>query len=210
MENGFHRGLPRTVDVVVAAVLVVATAPLLLVAAALIRLTSRGPVVYRAPRVGLDGEEFEILKLRTMRPNSAGPQLTSRGDQRITSIGKLLRLTKIDELPQLFCVLKGDMALVGPRPEDPKYVKYYSPEHREVFAVRPGLTSLASVYFRHEEVLLEQASDPERTYIERILPEKLSLELKYLQGRTVSKDVRSLWLTLVSLGARRHGKPVKL
>ena len=172
--------------------------------ALLIRLDSRGPVFFRQVRVGRYGQPFRIFKFRTMShapavPGSAaaGPQLTVAGDARITRVGALLRRTKIDELPQLIDVLRGTMSLVGPRPEVPHYVQHYPPEARErVLSVRPGITDFASLRYRNENALLARASDPEREYVDVILPSKLRYALDYVDNASVAGDLRVLGLTL--------------
>lgn len=193
----------RLFDLVASAVGLVALLPLLLALAVAIRLTSPGPALHHARRVGQAGRAFTLYKLRTMVADAAaaGPGITAAGDPRITHLGALLRRTKLDELPQLWNVLKGDMSLVGPRPEDPRYVALYSPEQRRTLAVRPGITSLASIKFRHEERLL-QGSDWERAYCEEVLPSKLAIELEYLERRSVILDLYILFATLGALFAR--------
>jgi len=168
--------------------------PLFLVITIVIKLTSPGPVFYQALRVGHGGRLFHLYKFRTMMVDAKhlGPPLTGEDDQRITSIGRFLRQTKIDELPQLLNVIKGDMNLVGPRAEDPKYVASYTPRQCQVLSVKPGITSPASVLYRHEEKLL-RGPDKEETYLKDILPEKLAIEVDYLGRRT-------LWTDLIVLG----------
>jgi lipopolysaccharide/colanic/teichoic acid biosynthesis glycosyltransferase len=174
--------------------------PFLLVLAALVRLTSPGPALYRAQRVGKNGRLFRLYKFRSMMIEAAhlGPGLTTAGDNRITPVGRWLRRFKFDELPQLVNILIGDMSLVGPRPEDPRYVAHYTPEQRRVLAVRPGLTSPASVRYRAEETLLAGA-DWEAVYLQQILPDKLRLELEYLQTRTAFSDLKILWQTALAV-----------
>ena len=194
--------LKRTLDFTAAALGLLLLSPLLLLVALLIRLDSRGPVFFRQVRVGRHGQPFRIFKFRTMShapavPGSAGPQLTVAGDARITRVGALLRRTKIDELPQLIDVLRGTMSLVGPRPEVPHYVQHYPPESRErVLSVRPGITDFASLRYRNENALLARASDPEREYVDVILPSKLRYALDYVDNASVAGDLRVLGLTL--------------
>jgi lipopolysaccharide/colanic/teichoic acid biosynthesis glycosyltransferase len=185
----------RLLDIVFSGVGLVLLSPLLLLAALAIKLTSKGgTILFRQERVGLNGKPFQILKLRTMRaaPATNGIPITVRGDSRVTLIGKLLRKSKIDELPQLWCVLIGDMSLVGPRPEVPHYVAGYSPEQREVLTVRPGLTDPASILYSTEEEVLAASSDPGRTYVEVVLPHKLSLSRGYLRRISAAGDLKLL------------------
>ncbi len=183
--------------------------PLLAVIASAVRLDSPGPVLYGARRAGRGGAEFTMYKFRTMQVDRAGQgaRITTRGDRRITGIGRALRRTKLDELPQLWNVLVGDMSLVGPRPEDLHYVALYSPDERRVLEVRPGITGLASVRFRHEEELLV-GPDWERTYLERVMPAKLRIDLQYVERRSLALDARVLWATVHALlpGGRRGGR----
>jgi lipopolysaccharide/colanic/teichoic acid biosynthesis glycosyltransferase len=186
--------------------------PVLLMVALAVKWSSPGPVLYRARRVGKDGRLFNLYKFRSMvaDADSRGPRVTASGDVRITGIGRLLRRTKLDELPQLFNTLVGDMSLVGPRPEDPDYVKLYSPEQRRVLSVRPGITSPATLKYRLEEQMLT-GPGWEETYRTEILPNKLRIELEYLSGRTLSSDMlilaktASSLFTKPSLGADKSG-----
>jgi lipopolysaccharide/colanic/teichoic acid biosynthesis glycosyltransferase len=180
----------RALDITCATLGLVVTSPLVLVAALLVKLGSQGSVFYRGVRVGRDGREFSIYKIRSMSAGAdrQGPAVTAAKDQRVTKIGRLLRRTKVDEIPQLFNVLRGDMSLVGPRPEHPGYVKLYTPEQREVLSVRPGLTGPAAVAFLDEERMLEGA-DPESTYVSVIMPQKLALDLAYVRTHTFRGDL---------------------
>lgn len=175
-------------------------APLLLVIAVLVKLDSPGPVIYKATRVGRDGRPFKLYKFRSMVANAdkLGPGVTGAADPRITRMGRVLRRTKLDELPQLWNVFKGDMSLVGPRPEDQRYVALYTPEQREVLRVRPGITSLASLRFRHEERLLN-GSNWEQHYIEDVMPAKLQIDLEYVRRQTLLQDARIVLWTLRAL-----------
>lgn len=191
--------LKRTLDIAAAALGLLLLAPLLALVALLIKLESPGPVFFRQTRVGRFGEPFRIFKFRTMAhaPQRGGPQLTVEGDERITRVGAVLRRTKLDELPQLIDVLRGTMSLVGPRPEVPRYVAHYPPEDRErVLSVRPGITDFASLRYRDENALLARAADPEREYIDVILPSKLRYALDYIDHGSVAGDLRVLGLTL--------------
>jgi len=171
--------------------------PLFAVIGLAIKWDSPGPIFFRGERVGLGGKPFRIFKFRTMVANAArrGPGITAQGDARITRIGRFLRQYKIDELPQLFNVLRGEMSLVGPRPEDPRYVARYTPEQRRVLRARPGITSPASFNYRNEEHLLI-GEDWEHQYIQTILPHKLQIELDYLATRTLWSDLKLIFQTL--------------
>jgi lipopolysaccharide/colanic/teichoic acid biosynthesis glycosyltransferase len=174
--------------------------PLLVLIAIAIKLDSPGSVFFRGQRVGRGGRLFKIYKFRSMVADAAqkGPGITTAGDPRITRVGEVLRRTKLDELPQLINVVRGEMSLVGPRPEDPRYVPLYTPEQRRVLSVRPGMTSPASLRFRHEEELL-QGGDWERVYLSEVLPAKLQIELEYLERRSVWTDLRVIVQTVLAL-----------
>lgn len=173
--------------------------PVLLAAALWIKLDSPGPVLFRQVRVGRHGVPFTIHKFRTMR-TAPGAQITVGEDPRITRAGRLLRASKLDELPQLWDVLRGVMSLVGPRPEVPRYVARYPAELREVvLSVRPGITDPASLRFRNESELLAQATDPEREYVEVVLPAKLQLAADYVRSATLLGDLRLIFATLGAL-----------
>lgn len=193
----------RGFDVLAAGLGLLLLAPLFVLIALAIKLTSPGPVFYLAQRVGRSGRPFKLYKFRSMvvGADRQGPGITVNRDARITPVGRLLRHFKLDELPQLLNVLRGEMSLVGPRPEDPRYVALYTREQRQILNVRPGLTSQASVYYREEEILLS-GDNWETTYREQILPRKLAAELAYLQQRTLWAD---LWLILRTLGAIING-----
>ncbi|OWQ46223.1 sugar transferase [Roseateles noduli] len=191
----------RLFDILCAGVGLLLLSPLLLVVAAWIKLDSRGPVMFRQERVGRFGRPFRIHKFRTMRVDapSLGPQITIGDDARITRSGRWLRASKVDELPQLWDVLRGAMSLVGPRPEVPRYVALYPAELRAlVLSVRPGITDPASLSFRNESELLAQAADPEREYVEVVMPMKLGLAADYVRNASLMGDIR---LILATLGA---------
>jgi lipopolysaccharide/colanic/teichoic acid biosynthesis glycosyltransferase len=179
----------RLIHSAVALLALVLLSPLILVLALLVRLSSPGPVVFRQQRVGQGGELFWIYKFRTMRVNNAGPQVTGRADPRITPVGAWLRKWKLDELPQLWNVARGDMALVGPRPEVPRYVAHYTPEQREVLTVPPGITGATQLRYRNEEELLRDAKDPEALYLAEIMPAKVAIDLEYVRSRSAWTDV---------------------
>lgn len=189
----------RLFDVLLAAPALLLLAPLFALIALAIRLDSPGPVFFRQVRVGRGGVPFRIHKFRTMRhdPVGAGRQITVGADARITRVGAFLRSSKFDELPQLIDVLAGTMSLVGPRPEVPRYVELYPPALRDkVLSVRPGITDLASIEFRRESELLAKADDPERAYVEQVLPAKLRLACDYVDRSSVCTDLRVLGRTL--------------
>lgn len=192
--------MKRALDVALATVGLLVTSPVVLAAAIAVKLDSPGPALYNGVRVGRDGRTFQIHKLRTMRV-SAGPSVTAGDDLRITRTGRFLRRTKLDELPQLFNVLKGDMSLVGPRPEDPKYVAMYTPEQRRVLAVRPGITGPAVLAYIDEEELL-RGEDVESAYVTRVMPAKLELDLKYVADASLGGDLRILGRTFARVVGR--------
>jgi lipopolysaccharide/colanic/teichoic acid biosynthesis glycosyltransferase len=195
VADGVRRGL----DIAVSGTLLVLTAPVLGALALAVRAESRGPALFRQERVGRDGRMFRLLKLRTMVADapSRGGALTAPGDPRVTRLGAVLRRWKLDELPQLVNVLRGDMSLVGPRPEVPRYVAGYSPRQRAVLRVRPGITDPASLAYVDEAAVLARFDDCERAYVEVVLPAKLALSLDYLDRRTLRSDLGILARTLV-------------
>lgn len=201
----YHRFGKRLLDVSVAAVLLVVCAPLLLGLALWIKGTSRGPVCYRGPRVGRDGQLFWMLKFRTMvhDADGRGPSSTAADDERITAAGRWLRRFKLDELPQLLNVLKGEMSLVGPRPQVEWAVAEYSDREKRLLTVRPGITDWASIRFRNEGEILKGSADPDGDYLRLIHPQKLALSLKYVDAVSLGTDLRILLRTAgIVLGAR--------
>lgn len=189
--------LKRLFDIVASAAGLVAVSPVLIATAALVKLSSNGPVLYRQQRVGRYGRNFSLMKFRSMRVGGAGLQITAGNDARITPIGRVLRRTKLDELPQLFNVLRGDLSLVGPRPEVPRYVALYRADDRTFLQrVRPGITDPATIRYRNEEEILAGSSDPEHTYIEQILPAKVRLYREYLECSSFINDFKILSDTL--------------
>ncbi len=195
-------GLRRAFDVLAAGAALFFLSPLLFAIALLVKLTSPGPALYRAGRIGQGGRRFRLYKFRSMAADAAQsvifPGITSAGDSRITRVGRWLRRLKIDELPQLINVLRGEMSLVGPRPEDPRYVALYTLEQRRVLAVPPGITSPASIRYRSEEQMLT-GPDWESTYVNVIMPDKLRIELEYLEHRTFLSDLRIILQTAAVL-----------
>nr|WP_246448638.1 sugar transferase [Roseateles oligotrophus] len=177
--------------------------PLLILLALWIKWDSPGPVMFRQERVGRFGRPFYIHKFRSMRVDNAGLQITVGEDPRITRSGRLLRAAKLDELPQLWDVLRGAMSLVGPRPEVPRYVALYTPEQRElVLSLRPGITDTASIEYRDESRLLAQSTEPERTYVEVIMPAKLAYACRYVQERSFWGDVGLILKTLRAIARK--------
>ena len=190
----------RALDLILGALgLAIATPILAGVAIAMWLSGDRGPFLYRARRVGEGTRVFTLLKVRTMRRGSEGSRVTVAGDPRVTRLGRILRRYRIDELPQLVNVVKGEMSLVGPRPEDPAFVDLSNPVHRRVFAAKPGITGLAQLAYRDEAESLV-GPDAERRYREQILPAKLGLDVEYLDRRTTLLDlrilVRTVWAVL--------------
>ena len=172
--------------------------PGFLLLAALVKLADHGPVFFRQQRVGEEGRLFWILKFRSMVINAerAGLSVTKDGDPRITRLGRFLRKTKLDELPQLWNVLRGEMSFVGPRPEVPRYVAHYTEEQRRVLALKPGITDLATLEFRNEEELLLGVPDTERFYVEHCIPRKIELNLAYAETANLWEDIKIILRTL--------------
>ena len=168
-----------------------------LIIALLIKLGSKGPVFYMQTRVGINSRDFKIFKFRTMQMNADKAGLLTVGgrDPRVTPIGYFLRKYKLDELPQLLNVLFGSMSLVGPRPEVRKYVDLYNVEQQKVLSVKPGITDYASIEYSEENELLAKSNDPERTYIDEIMPAKLLLNQKYIAEKSLTTDIKIIWLT---------------
>ncbi len=191
--RSYCRGaVKRGLDIALSFAALLILAPILLLLAAAVLVTSGRPVLFVQERIGMDGRPFRMWKFRTMRMDAAmALPLTGAGDRRVTIVGRFLRAAKLDELPQLVNVLTGDMSLVGPRPEVPRYVARYSPEQRKVLDARPGLTDPASVLFRDEEALLGSVTDEsrERFYLETILPRKLGMNLEYIDRASVGYDL---------------------
>lgn len=196
LPGKWHFAAKRIFDIFWSVLGLTVLSPLMLLAAVLVGTTSPGGVLFRQERVGKDGVPFTIYKFRTMRAGNRGLRITAGGDCRVTPVGKVLRKTKIDELPQLWNVLRGDMSFVGPRPEVKEYTDLYTPEQRRVLLVQPGITGPASIRYRDESSLLAGSSDPNRTYIEQIMPRKLELDLEYLPRAGVACDTRLIFKTL--------------
>jgi len=195
----------RLFDLLLSALALLILSPLMLALWLAVRAGSSGPAIFRQVRVGRGGRPFRILKFRTMTTAQAAdsPAVTTSDDARITRVGALLRRWKLDELPQLVNVLRGDMSFVGPRPEVPKYVALYPPELRDqIFSVRPGITDEASIEFRSEGDLLAGAPDPEKRYLEEILPRKLEMYARYARERSFGGDLRILLRTVARVVRR--------
>ncbi len=194
--------ISRAFNVAAASLGLIVLSPFLLFFAALIKVQDGGTVLYRARRLGMGGKAFDVLKLRTMVMDAdrQGIGLTTHSDGRITSLGRFLRRFKLDELPQLWNVVTGTMNLVGPRPEDPRYVACYTPEQKEILSYRPGLTSPASLAYRDEEQLLT-SSGTEEFYLREILPKKLALDLDYVKRQSVCSDIVLILRTIVSVAS---------
>ena len=193
--------LKRAMDIIISGGALLVIWPVLLLIALAIKIDDPGPVFYRQVRVGRGGKEFRIFKFRTMivDADKKGLAITVGRDNRITRMGGLLRKTKLDELAQLINVFAGDMSFVGPRPEVPKYVNLYTPYQRQVLLVRPGITDYASIAYRNENDMLEGAEDPERMYIDVIMPDKIELNMKYLREISPLADIRLILSTIVAV-----------
>jgi len=190
--------MKRVFDLVCSVLGLIVFLPLMAVVAVIIRLTSRGPVLYSQKRTGLHERAFDVYKFRTMveKADVMGTSVTTGTDPRVTPIGRVLRKTKLDELPQLFNVLKGDMSFVGPRPDVPEITAKYTPKMKEIFAVRPGITSVASLHFRHEEDLLARVPDPDRFYDAVVVPLKVELAMEHVRRHSFWFDLRVLIQTV--------------
>lgn len=189
----------RLIDLIVSAIGIVCLTPVWILIAFAIKVSSPGPVFFRQTRVGRNLHPFQILKYRTMVVDAEklGLQLTAGQDPRITKIGRILRKTKLDELPQLFNVFKGEMSLVGPRPEVPKYVELFRERFQRILVMRPGITDLASIKYRDESKVLEAAENPEQAYIDEVLPDKLQIAEDYFSRASITLDFWILWKTFV-------------
>jgi lipopolysaccharide/colanic/teichoic acid biosynthesis glycosyltransferase len=192
----------RTLDIFLSLAVLVFLIPIFVLIALAVKIDSAGPVFYQGWRIGKGGTPFRLYKFRTMVDDaeSRGPRITLAGDSRNTRVGRFLRNTKLDEWPQLLNVLRGEMSLVGPRPETPRYVTLYTPEQRRVLSVRPGITSWASLHYRNESASL-LGPEWEKIYVEKILPHKLAIELEYLSRRSLWTDIdmifRTIWAIVV-------------
>jgi len=196
--------LKRLFDIVLSLIGLVVLFPLFLLIAILIKLDSRGPVFYRGIRIGRFGKPFRIYKFRTMVMNAErlGASSTSKDDPRITKVGKLIRRYKLDETPQLINVLKGEMSLVGPRPQVSWAVELYNEKEKTLLALRPGITDLASLKFPNEEEILQGSKDPDKAYLEKIHPEKMRLSLEYVKTHSLWLDLKIILLTFKKIHGR--------
>lgn len=189
----------RLLDIVCTLPGILMLIPIMLLISVCIKFDSPGPVIFQQVRVGRRGRPFNVLKFRTMKVNGEnnGPSITTSRDARITRVGEFLRKYKLDEIPQLFNVIRGDMSLVGPRPEVSKFVERYPVGMKEkILSVRPGITDNASIEFRNENQLLADSSDPERCYVEEILPTKLALYDQYIDNHTIFGDLVIIFRTI--------------
>ncbi len=196
--------MKRIFDIVASGAGLVVLSPLFAALAVWIKADSRGPVFYRQTRVGRGNKDFRLYKFRSMRPDSDKLGLITVGgrDPRVTRSGYYIRKYKLDELPQLINVFVGDMSLVGPRPEVRKYVDMYTPEQLHVLDVRPGITSLASIRYRNENDVLAASDDPERCYIERVMPDKLAIDLEYVAHAGLWSDIKLIFATFKEIIAK--------
>ena len=189
--------LKRIFDITLSLFGLIILLPFMLIIAILIKIDSKGSIFFKQIRLTKGGREFKILKYRTMRVGSDKySQITVGKDKRITEIGSFLRKYKLDEIPQLINVLVGDMSLVGPRPEVPKYVNLYTEEQKEILKVRAGITDYASIEFSNENDLLASEENPEKAYIEKVMPKKIELNKKYLSEISVLTDIKIILLTI--------------
>lgn len=193
--------MKRTFDIVMSGIGLVCLSPLFLVLSVWIKCDSPGPVFYRQVRVGRYNKDFRLFKFRSMRPGSDRKGLITVGgrDPRVTRSGYYIRKYKLDELPQLINVFIGDMSLVGPRPEVRKYVDMYNAEQMHVLDVRPGITSLASIRYRDENDILAAAEDPDRAYIEQVMPDKIAIDLEYVAKASLATDIALIFRTFKAI-----------
>jgi lipopolysaccharide/colanic/teichoic acid biosynthesis glycosyltransferase len=191
----------RFIDITISLLALILLAPVFLILAVVIKLTSRGPVFYKGRRVGRGGEIFLMHKFRSMVVNAdqMGTDLTPHGDPRVTKVGRFLRRTKVDEIPQIIDILRGKMSLVGPRPESPLYARYYDERQKHVLSVRPGMLGPAQIKYRHEELMLKDKEDPDAYYIRELMPRKLEIDLDYVENMSFLLDVGILFKSLLAV-----------
>jgi lipopolysaccharide/colanic/teichoic acid biosynthesis glycosyltransferase len=202
-RRGASRTARRVFDIFLSSVSLTFLALPLAIIALAIKLSSAGPVIYRQRRVGRGGKLFWLYKFRTMRCTEGGPQVTAEGDPRITRIGRFLRATKLDELPQLVNILRGEMSVIGPRPEVERFVRHYTPEQRHILVATPGLAGLSAMVFPHEAELLAGHPDPDSAYLRYLMPRKLALDLEYERKRTFWSDLRLVGEIALSILGKR-------
>ncbi len=200
----------RFIDIAASLLAMFLLTPVFLILAVVIKLTSRGPVFYKGRRVGRGGEIFLMHKFRSMVVNAdqIGTDLTPHGDPRVTKVGRFLRRTKVDEIPQIIDVLRGKMSLVGPRPESPLYARHYDERQKRVLSVRPGMVGPAQIKYRHEELMLKDREDPDAYYIRQLMPRKLEIDLDYVENMSFLLDVGILFKSLLAV-AMVNGKENK-
>jgi len=202
--------LKRFIDITISLLALILLAPVFLILAVLIKSTSRGPVFYKGRRVGRGGEIFLMRKFRSMVVNAdqIGTDLTPHGDPRVTKVGRFLRRTKVDEIPQIIDILRGKMSLVGPRPESPLYARYYDERQKHVLSVRPGMVGPAQIKYRHEELMLKDREDPDAYYIRELMPRKLEIDLDYVENMSFLLDVGILFKSLLAVAmiSRKENK----
>ncbi|MBW4863511.1 sugar transferase [Paeniclostridium sordellii] len=193
--------IKRIFDIAVSSIGLIVLLPILIVIAILIKLDSKGPVFFKQKRVGKNKKIFEIYKFRTMVTDAEklGKQITVGADNRITKVGRFIRKYKLDEFPQLINVLKGEMSLVGPRPEVPKYVELYDIYQEQILLVQPGITDYASIKFKNESELLGCSNNPEKSYVEDIMPQKINLNMKYIKNISLFEDIKLVLSTILEI-----------
>jgi lipopolysaccharide/colanic/teichoic acid biosynthesis glycosyltransferase len=196
--------MKRLFDVVASALGLIVLSPLLLLTALAVRLFDGAPVLFVQERIGRGGKPFRMYKFRTMKVNNGGPQITVGGDARITKTGRALRKTKFDEFPQLWNVLKGEMSFVGPRPEVARYVDLYAPADREILNLKPGITDPASLIYSNESEILARQTDPEKYYVEVVMPHKIAINRAYAKHANLFTDLKMIAYTVL------HGLGMKL
>ena len=198
LQRTIDPSFKRVVDVGLSFVLLLLTAPMAILIAAAIRIESRGPILYECQRMGCGGRRFSMLKFRKMIDGATGPSLTTASDERFTRVGKFLSMSKLDELPQLWNVLRGDMSIVGPRPESPEFVALAPTDYERILSVRPGITGLSQLAFARESAVLD-ADDRVADYVRRIFPQKRRLDLAYVTRRTIQLDLTICAWTIVAV-----------
>ena len=191
----------RIFDIIMSIILLILLSPALVIISILIKRDSEGPILYKQVRVTSYGREFEILKFRTMINNAdkIGTQVTTKGDARITKVGRMLRKARLDEFPQLFNVLAGDMTFVGTRPEVPKYTQYYTDDMKATLLLPAGITSRTSIEYKDEEKLLENATDADKVYVEEIMPEKMKINLREIEKFSFWRDIDTMIRTVLAV-----------